>query len=167
MGPVQRAERSASARDSAGHEGTSAPARRVFLRWRELPRLLLGVLRGDAVAQRRVLGARRGGRLGLLLALAALLLVAPGWLAATGLAALHVALTLACGLAAKARGLGVRQRLRLSLWAATPALLIAAPLRLAVPDSLVPALLSLAAAQLILIRGLRGVSSQSWSDGGA
>ncbi len=155
MEPVQRDEPASSARDTSGRQGKQASPRRVFLSPREIPGLLAGVLRGDATAQRRVLGARKGGRFGVVLGLAALVLVSPGWLAGAALAALHVALTLGVGFASGRSPVRAHQRLRLSLWAGTPPLLLAAPLRLAWPESVLPALLGLIAAQLILDRSLR------------
>ncbi len=155
MKPVTHARPSASAQDG-GHRGsTDAPARRVFLRSREVPGLLVGVLLADAVSQRRVLGARRGGRVGAVLGLAALWVASPGWSAAAGLAVLHIAITLGLGLADRATSIRAYQRLRLSLWAGVSPLLLASTLRLVWPDSVLPALLGLVVAQLILYRGLR------------
>ena len=157
MESVTRSEPPATGEDPGRQAQTARPRRRVFLRLREIPLLLVGVLRADAAASRRVLGARRGGRIGVLLSLAALRLAAPGWPATAALAALHLAATLASGLLGRPGGLRSYQRLRLSLWTGTSALLLLAPLRLVWPDSTLPALIGLVAAQLILERGVRRV----------
>ncbi len=127
--------------------------RRVYLEWRELPGLYAGALRGEPVALRRILGARKGGRIGLALGLATLLAAAPldalGWLVG-----LHVALGLAVAAVTRAAtGLGPRQALRLSLWPAAPLLLLALPFRPLATAA--PAFVAVAVGQLLLWRGLR------------
>lgn len=157
MESLTRSEPPATGEDVSRQAQKVRPPRRVFLRLREIPLLLVGVLRADAAASRRVLGARRGGRIGVFLGIAALRLAAPSWPATAGLAALHLAATLGIGRLRRPGGLGSYQRLRLSLWTGTSALLPVATLRLAWPDSTLPALIGLAAAQLILERVVRRV----------
>ena len=128
-------------------------ARRVYLEWREGPGLYAGALRGESIALRRLLGARKGGRIGVTLGLASLLAAAPldslGWLLG-----LHVALGLGVGALTHAEtGLGPRQALRLSLWPAAPLLLLAVPFRPLAME--VPAFVAVAVGQLLLWRGLR------------
>lgn len=127
--------------------------RRVFLQMNEVLPLLVGVARGDPVALRRVLGARRAGRIGLAIGLAGLLLAVPrsAW-------PLLVALQLVAGLpgAALARPrLGFLQYQRLSLWIAGSALLAAAPLRAAGIPALAVSSALWFAAHLLLWRHLR------------
>ena len=128
-------------------------ARRVYLEWREVPGLYAGALRGQAIALRRILGARKGGRIGVAFGLASLLAAAPldalGWVLG-----LHVALGLAVSALTHAvTGLGPRQALRLSLWPAAPLLLLAVPFR---PLAMAaPAFVAVAVGQLLLWRGLR------------
>lgn len=130
----------------------SAP-RRVYLEWREVPGLYAGALRGEPVALRRILGARKGGRIGFALGGLALLAACPPD-ALAPLAALHVALGLSVGaLTRGATGLGAREALRLSLWPAAPLLLLAAAFRPL--GSVAPALAALSCGQLLLWRGLR------------
>jgi hypothetical protein len=132
--------------------------RRVFVEAREVPGLVRGALRGDAVALRRILGARRAGRIGVFAGVVSLALAAPrdAWLA---LAVVHVAIALAVGAATRPRArLGAREALRVSLWPAFPLVALAAPLRLLWPDSPVPALLAIVLASALLWRGLaRGI----------
>ncbi len=155
MEGVGRSDPSVQAEDKSGQPEEGAPPRRVFLRASEVPGLLLGVSRADPVAQRRVLGARRGGRVGLALGLVALALAVPDWTTAVGLALLHLASTLGLGFVGWRTPLGELQRLRLSLWTGAPPLLLAAALRLNSPESLAPALAGLVAGQLLLYRALR------------
>ncbi len=144
-----------AAEDKSGPSEKGAPPRRVFLRASEVPGLLLGVCRGEPVAQRRVLGARRGGRIGLILGLAALALAVPNWTTAAGLALLHLACTLGLGFVGGRSPLRELQRLRLSLWTGAPPLLLATALRLLWPESPAPALAGLVSGQLLLYRALR------------
>ncbi len=128
--------------------------RRSFIGVREVAPLLLGVLRGEPASMRRVLGARRGGRIGIGMALAC------GALAAGSVAAFTLAASaqVLAGLALSALHvgpLGVREWQRLSLWTAAPALLAAAPLRLVWADSALPALIGVCAGQLLVWHALR------------
>ncbi len=131
-----------------------AIARRAFLERSEIPGLVLGVLRGDATSLRRILGARRAGRLGLLAGALCLALAAPPP-ALWWLALLQLALGPGVAAAARSSGLGPREALRLGLWAVFPLLALAAPLRLAWPSSALPALAALLLGHLLLWRGLR------------
>ncbi len=155
MEGVGRSDPSVPAADKSGQQEKDAVARRVFLRANEVPGLLLGVGRADPVAQRRVLGARRGGRIGLALGLVALALAVPDWTTAAGLALLHLASTLGLGFVGGRTPLGELQRLRLSLWTGAPPLLLAAAFRLIWPESLAPGLAGLVVGQLLLYRALR------------
>jgi hypothetical protein len=136
----------------------TAPAveRRLFLENHEVPGLLLGSLRGERVALRRVLGARRGGRIGSALALLALLAAsAPS----TGLFGAALVLWIAlCGLgravAHRASGLRLHEWLRLTLWTAAPALLGAALLRGLLPSAWLT-LVAVAVACALSWRGVR------------
>jgi hypothetical protein len=131
-------------------------ARRVFVEGHELVGLVIGTARGDAVACRRVLGARRGGRLGFGLALLGLGLAAPGVRVALAAAALHVVLGLGVGLFARRRsGHRTREVQRLALWTVLTPLGVAALARLLGFGS---ARLCFAAAlvgQVLLVRALR------------
>ena len=104
-------------------------SRRFFVVTAEFPDLLFGVLRGEPVALRRVIGARGAGRWGIVLALLALLGAAPAR-ALGGLLAAHAALSVAGWLGVRARReLTLRQHQRLALWACPLLLLVAALLR--------------------------------------
>jgi hypothetical protein len=133
--------------------------RRVFVEAHEVPGLVLGALRGDPVAFRRILGARRGGRIGTAGAALGLALAAPprAWPA---LAAAHVAIALLVGAVTRARTrLGIREVLRVSFWTAFPLLLLATPLRLLLADSPWPALCAVALAGALTWRALaRGLA---------
>ncbi len=129
--------------------------RRVFVEPAEIPRLWAGVLRGEPAALRRVLGARRAGRIGAFAAAGALLFAAP-WQAAPALAVLHGALALGVGWATRATAaLSAREVLRLSTWPAAPLLALAALARLLAPGSAAPALLAILVANALLWRVLR------------
>ncbi|HXZ84838.1 MAG TPA: hypothetical protein VEI82_05055 [Myxococcota bacterium] len=129
--------------------------RRVFLQWHEVTGLVLGVARGDAAACRRVLGARRGGRVGLVLALAALALAAPSPSAALGAAALHVALGLLLGLAnRRSGGHTTKEMQRLALWAVLTPAGVAALVRPLAAGSALPLLCAVLLGQLLLWRAL-------------
>ena len=155
MEGVGRSDPSVSAGDKGSQPQKGPPARRVFLRAAEVPGLLLGVCRADPVAQRRVLGARRGGRTGLVLGLASLALAVPDWSTALGLALLHLACTIGLRFVGRLTPLRELQRLRLSLWSGAPPLLLAAAFRLIWPESPLPALAGLVVGQLLLYRALR------------
>jgi hypothetical protein len=103
----------------AGGESEARGPRRAFLELHELPALVLGVARADPAACRRVLGARRGGRAGFLLACATLAAASPSLRFAAAIAAFHVVLTLWTGLAGRRhRSHTTRQVQRLALWTA-------------------------------------------------
>ncbi len=132
------------------------PARRVFLAPREVPGLLVGALRGDPVALRRILGARRAGRTGLALALAALALAAPSLGAALLALALH--LFLALYVVIPRRGsipLTVFQELLLSLWMVAPLFVALASLRIIWPSSALPVIAAVLLGHTLVWRGLR------------
>ena len=129
-------------------------ARRVFLRAQEVPALLVGVARGDPAAMRRVLGARRGGRVGMILGLLGLLLAVPGD-SAPWLVAAQLALGVPGAALARPR-LAWLEYERLSLWLAGSCLIAVAPLRALLPLASLPAAsLALLAAHLWLLRSLR------------
>lgn len=127
--------------------------RRVFLSRDEVPGLLRGVLRGDATSLRRILGARRGGRYGAMLAAAATLVAVPPAAIAPAVVA-HVALSLAGHFATRPPAVGPRQYQRLVMWALALPLLGSAVLR---PFDLgaLPAILGLAVGHGLLWSGLR------------
>jgi len=130
-------------------------ARRVFLETHELPALVAGAALGDAAACRRVLGARRGGRIGVGLALLALALAAPSLRAALGACALHVAATLALGLANRRVGAHTtREVQRLALWTVVIPLCVVALARVALGPSVLALALAVLAGQALLWRGL-------------
>lgn len=130
--------------------------RRVFLSGAEVPGLLRGVLAGDATCFRRILGARRGGRYGALLAGVALLLaVSPADLAVPLI--VHAGLSLAGHFAGRSGSeprLGARQYQRVVLWALAIPLALSAPFRL-VSAGAVPAILAIAVGHGLLWSGLR------------
>lgn len=110
------------------HEPGVRAIRRVFIVVPEIPGLLRGAIFADPVSIRRILGARRGGRFGALLALAAL---APHVAAGTGAPTIgaHLALSL-LGWSIQRGTLGPRQYQRVVLWMLAPALAVTAPLAL-------------------------------------
>lgn len=127
--------------------------RRVFLRKEEIPALFAGVLRGDPVAMRRILGARRAGRVGVALAAAGVL----AWLPEATPVALAIAQVVIAwpGAALSRPPLSWLEYQRLSLWPAGAALLVSAPLR-ALPGVGAPvAVLLWLGAHLWLWRALR------------
>jgi hypothetical protein len=129
--------------------------RRVFLEWSEVPGLVAGVARGDCAAARRVLGARRGGRIGFVLALAGLALAAPSRTGALFAAALHVALGLLVGLAnRRAGGHTTKEVQRLALWTVLTPLGVAALLRPFAGGSVLPLVAAAFAGQALLWRAL-------------
>jgi hypothetical protein len=104
-------------------------SRRFFVVSAEFPGLLFGVLRGEPVALRRIIGARGAGRWGIALSALALAGSAPAH-ALGALLAAHAALSLAGWLAVRARSeVTLRQHQRLLLWACPLLLLGAALLR--------------------------------------
>ncbi len=121
----------------------------------EVPGLVVGSLRGDSVALRRIVGARRTGRWGIALALAGFALAAPSPVALLQLGGLHLALTAALLSAReRRRTLGARSALTLPLWTTAPVLAAAAALR-PWTASLLPALGAVGPGHLLLWRGLR------------
>jgi len=137
-------------------EPPARPPRRVFVERHEIPRLVVGTARGEAVACRRVLGARRGGRIGFLLALAGLAVAAPDPRAAALAALVHVSLALGVGIAARRRG-GQRRRevQRLALWTVLTPLGVAGLARIAGFGSLRLCIAAAIVGQLLLLRALR------------
>ena len=133
--------------------GGSAVDRRVFVARAEVPGLLRGVLAGDGVALRRVLGARRGGRYGVLLALAGALLAIPVEALAVPLAC-HAVLSLAGHFVGRAPRLGPWEYQRVALWALALPLFAAAPLRWLGVGGLA-VVLAVGVAHGLLWRGLR------------
>jgi len=135
---------------------TLRPVRRLFLAPREIPSLVLGALRGDPVALRRILGARRAGRTGLALAVIALALAAPSPAAALLVVVLHLFLALYVVIPRPGSlPLSVFQELLLSLWTAAPAMALLASLRLVWPESWLPAFAAVLLGHLLVMRGLR------------
>jgi hypothetical protein len=129
--------------------------RRVFLEAHELPALVLGVALARPWAARRVLGARRGGRVGALLALLGLALAAPSRASALAAALLHGALGLALGLANRRRGgHTTREVQRLALWTVLTPLGVAALARPFAAGSALPLVAAAVAGQLLLWRAL-------------
>jgi len=128
--------------------------RRVFLTREELPALLRGTLSGEPVALRRVLGARRSGRVGLLLALPAAALALPLHAWPAGLA-VHLLLSIV-GTWGIRRPLRLRllEYQRVALWTIALPLWIAAPLRW-LDFGQLPALIALTLGHALLWRGLR------------
>lgn len=129
--------------------------RRTFLVAREIPGLVGGVLRGEPPAMRRVLGARRGGRYGAVMAAAGLIAAVP--VRALPLVALLGLAAAAAGALAgrRAHEMGLYEYLRLSLWAVAPLLWLAAPLRLLEPDALAPGIFGVGVGHALLWRGVR------------
>jgi hypothetical protein len=129
--------------------------RRVFLEAHELPGLVAGTALGDATACRRVLGARRGGRVGVMLALAALAFAAGSLRAALGAILLHVALTLALGLASRRRrSHTTREVQRLALWTVVTPLCVALLARALFGPSALVLCAAVLAGQALLLRAL-------------
>ncbi|HTO51976.1 MAG TPA: hypothetical protein VMR50_01210 [Myxococcota bacterium] len=132
--------------------------RRVFVEPHELPALVMGTALGTPAACRRVLGARRGGRYGFLLALLGLSLAAPTLRLAGEVAALHVLLTLATGLANRGqRSHTTREVQRLALWTVLVPLAVAALARHWLGGAGLP--LAAVAGQLCLWRALAATRS--------
>jgi hypothetical protein len=140
----------------AAPEVETPSGRRVFVELHELPALVIGTALGAPAACRRVLGARRAGRIGVLLALFALAFAARSWAAALLAVVLQMALSLALGLFNRGSGgHTTREVQRLAVWTAVTPLCVAALTRLAwgASDSLL--YLAVAAGQLLLLRALR------------
>ncbi|HTO71897.1 MAG TPA: hypothetical protein VMR31_18690 [Myxococcota bacterium] len=136
---------------------TGAPAaRRVFLEAHEVPALVAGVALGRAAAARRVLGARRGGRAGVALALLVLALAAPSRRAAVGAVLLHGVLTLLAGLVNRRRaGHTTKEVQRLALWTALTPVCVAALVRPFAGGSVWPLAVAVVAGQALLWQALR------------
>jgi hypothetical protein len=135
--------------------------RRVFVERREIAGLVLGTARGDAVACRRVLGARRGGRIGFALALAGLALAAPSLRGALLAALVHVVLGLLVGLRARAKSFQTtREVQRLALWTVLTPLGVALLARLAGFGAPWQVIAAACAGQLLLLRALRATRAR-------
>lgn len=148
----------------------TAAGRRVFLEPHEVPGLLWGSLVPRPASLRRILGGRKGGRYGSLMALAGLALAAPDLRAGVLAPALYLGAALASG--AWSEELSAKERLRLSLWTVAPPLFAAGAVRLAWPTSAIPlygaAILGAIAFARALRRGLRdGGPAQSVPASGA
>jgi hypothetical protein len=143
---------------------SGAPARaprRVFVERREIPGLVIGTARGSAAACRRVLGARRGGRIGFALALLGLALAAPSLRVAVLAALLHVALGLIVGLRARAKSLHTtREVQRLALWTVLTPLGVAVLCRLVGLGAPWQVYAAAAAGQPLLLRALRATRAR-------
>ena len=155
-----RKMKSLDAPQELGHDAARAP-RRVFVERREIAGLVIGTARGDAVACRRVLGARRGGRIGAALALCGLALAAPSLRVALLGAFVHVALGLVVGLRARAKSFQTtREVQRLALWTVLTPLGVAVLARFAgfgAPWQIVAAAV---AGQVLLLRALRATRAR-------
>ena len=134
---------------------TQPLTRRAFVEWHALPGLLAGSVSGHAPRLRRIVGARRAGRYGVLLAFSSgALAFGPRELPAALLGHL-----LLCGLGLalgnRAARLRPRAYLRLSAWPVTLPLLLAAVLRLVPGTGSELAWVALIAGHALLWRGLR------------
>ncbi len=138
---------------------TDAPARRarrVFVERSEIAGLVVNTARGNAIACRRVLGARRGGRIGLTLALAGLALAAPSPRAALLAALVHVCLGLLVGFGARRRSHHrTREVQRLAVWTVLTPLGVAVLARLLGFGSPWLCVAAAIVGQLLLMRALR------------
>ena len=135
----------------------------MFLEWHEVPGLAVGALRGDAVALRRIVGARRAARIGALLSAVGLLAAAPlATFVPLALGHLLVALG-AWGATQNRSGARPREALRLSLWCVALPLIVAVPLRLFWPDSALPATAAILVGNAFLWRALGRGFGQSAS----
>lgn len=105
----------------------SEPARRFFLRTSEILPLLRGIASGDSIALRRAIGARRSGRIAILLGLVGLWL-GTGWAGWYWPVAAQLGLTVV-GTTRCDPALSRLEYQRLSLWLAGPAAALAFPLR--------------------------------------
>lgn len=141
--------------EPSSRTGSARTPRRVFVVAAEIPGLLVGACRGEPVALRRVLGARRSGRIGILLCGAALgAAAAPRdwWIVVAAHASLSA---LTWSLFARSVGLRPRAQQRLLLWLLIPALLCAAALRLIFGASWLWPVAAVAAAHAVLVRHLQ------------
>ncbi len=130
--------------------------RRAFLGPGEIPKLLLGSLTGRASDLRRIVGARRAGRIGGVFA------VVSGTLAfgTAGLPAGLLGYALLCApglvLASRWAELSAPGYLRVSAWALSLPLLAAAAVRIAAGGGSSAGWVALAAGHVLLWHGLRG-----------
>ena len=144
-----------------GSDASARPPRRVYVERREILGLVLGTARGDAVACRRVLGARRGGRIGFALALAGLALAAPSLRVALLAAFVHVVLGLLVGLRARAKSLQTtREVQRLALWTVLTPLGVAMLARFTGFGAAWQCVAAAIAGQLLLLRALRATRAR-------
>jgi len=144
-----------------GSDASARPPRRVYVARREIPGLVLGTARGDPVACRRVLGARRGGRIGFTLALAGLALTAPSLRVALLAAFVHVVLGLLLGLRARAKSFQTtREVQRLALWTVLTPLGVAMLARFAGFGAPWHGVAAAIAGQLLLVRALRATRAR-------
>ena len=134
--------------------------RRVFVERREIAGLVIGTARGDAIACRRVLGARRGGRIGVMLALAGLAVSAPSLRVAFLAALVHVSLGLLVGIGARRRsGHHTREVQRLAVWTVLTPLGVVMLARLSGFGSPWHCFAAAIVGQLLLVRALRATRS--------
>jgi len=133
---------------------TTGPQRRVFVVLRDVPKLQRDVLAGEPHALRRVLGARRSGRLGAIMLLAAFLAaVRPGDMSLV--ATVYVLTSAVLGhLTARPLGLGPIRHQRLLCWFVAPLIWLTTPLRWVLTATWIPATLALIAGQLLLAKYL-------------
>lgn len=136
--------------------GRGAGPRRNFIEIRELPALLVGAALGRAAALRRVLGARRGGRIGAALAALLAALASPDALAAAAAVGAYFCLAALTATRHHRMGFGGYRSLRLLLWTATAPLLLAALARALGSQSRLLPPLALLVGWILLERGLRG-----------
>jgi len=131
------------------------PSRRVFVRVKEVPALLLAALGGSPVALRRILGARRSGRIGVVFGLLVLAATATQPLGGFAVVLGHLGLSAILGhLLARPRGLGPMQHQRLVLWFAGPLGVLTAPLGLVIALPWLAPLIGVSAGHLLLARYL-------------
>lgn len=142
--------------ESHEDEAPARSPRRVFVERHEIPGLLVGTARGSAEACRRVLGARRGGRIGFALAIAGLALAAPGPREALLAVLVHVLLGLLVGFFAHRHGLQTtREVQRLALWTVLTPLGVAGLARVSGFGSLRLCIAAAIVGQILLVRALR------------
>ena len=113
-----------------------------------------GALSGDRVALRRILGARRGGRIGTAFLATGLLLGVPVAFLPPGLL-LHLFLSWLLRGWLRSASLPLASQLRLGSWTVGPTLLLAATLRPIWPESAVAGFLGIGLGHVLLLRGLR------------
>ncbi len=156
-----RKMKSLDAAAGLGSDASARPPRRVWVERREIPGLVAGTARGNPAACRRVLGARRGGRIGLALALAELALAAPSLRVALPAALVHVVLGLLLGIRARVRtGHTTREVQRLALWTVLTPLGVAILARLTGFGAPWHCVAAAIAGQLLLVRALRATRAR-------